>query len=167
MTPLWQASLFSQFCKTLPQILFRTVCQPQQTVSAAKRNSRNGNVTQKEQPIQCMQFATQPPQKLPSIIGCSFWVTFRSWSYIWCLNCLKFLHSHLWLRLPTPRLLHVSQNHARMVAAQVLKQKLVICVLCQVGNRLKFGSPGKDWFCVTLCCKNRKQVLLVNRRPVL
>ena len=34
-----------------------------------------------------MQFATPP--KLPSVIGCSFWVTFRTWSYIWCLNHLN------------------------------------------------------------------------------
>ncbi len=26
--------------------------------------------------------------KLLSVIGCSFWVTFGSWSYMWCLNCL-------------------------------------------------------------------------------
>ncbi len=36
------------------------------------------NVTQKEQPIQCLQFVP-PPKKKPSIIGCFFWVTFRSW----------------------------------------------------------------------------------------
>ena len=29
------------------------------------------------------------PQKLPSVIGCSFWVTFRSWANVWCLNCLS------------------------------------------------------------------------------
>ncbi len=34
------------------------------------------------------------PKKLPSVIGCSFWVTFRSWAYVWCLNCLLFL---LWI----------------------------------------------------------------------
>ncbi len=49
-----------------------------------KRNSRN--VTQKEQPIQYVRNSTHP-QKLPSVIGCSFWVTFCTWSYVWCLNC--------------------------------------------------------------------------------
>ena len=27
------------------------------------------------------------PPKLPAAIGSSFWVTFRSGSYVWCLNC--------------------------------------------------------------------------------
>ena len=30
----------------------------------------------------------QTPQKLLSVIGCSCWGTFRTWSYVWCLNCL-------------------------------------------------------------------------------
>ncbi len=43
------------------------------------------NVTQKEQPMTednflCVADCTQR-------IGCSFWVTFHSWSYVWCLNC--------------------------------------------------------------------------------
>ncbi len=30
-------------------------------------------------------------------IGCSFWVTFRTWSYVWCLNCIdtEFYWAHL------------------------------------------------------------------------
>ena len=44
------------------------------------------NVTQKKQPIQCVQFAH--PSKLSSVIGSSFWVAFRFWSNVWCLNCL-------------------------------------------------------------------------------
>ena len=37
------------------------------------------------EPIQCMQFAIPP--KLPSVTCCSFWITLRTWSYVWCLNC--------------------------------------------------------------------------------
>ena len=37
---------------------------------------------------QCDSCNLPHPRKLPSVIGCSFWVTFRSWSYVWCLNCI-------------------------------------------------------------------------------
>ena len=52
---------------------------------STKRNLRNGTQPRKKQPIQCVQFAT-PPQITLSLAV--FWVTFCSWSYVWCLNCL-------------------------------------------------------------------------------
>ena len=39
-----------------------------------------------------MQSATH--KKLSSVIGCSFWVTFRTWRSLWCLCCLFKMDAH-------------------------------------------------------------------------
>ena len=40
------------------------------------------------------------PQKLPTVIACSFWVTFRSWSYVWCLIKLYIVFNEGMLAMP-------------------------------------------------------------------
>ena len=54
-----------------------------------KRNSRYGMQPRKNSESNTCNLPHPPPPNLPSVIGCSFWVMFRSWSYVvCCLNCL-------------------------------------------------------------------------------
>ena len=53
---------------------------------STKCNSRYG--TQPRKNSQSDACNLLHPEKLPSVLGCSFWVTFHSWRCVWCLKSL-------------------------------------------------------------------------------